>query len=240
MLRTLPVPLCLLVTTGALADPAFLAGDRFSYERVKYDATGHQTEVSEVTWEVLESTDTGHRIRVDELLNGTPTSSVWTFDRDNNALQQEVGHCRNVSEPDNGRYRWPMGTGSTWSVDFDATSYCQYETLETKPLSHCEVRAQVVNQGSYSFLGHDWPTIAIERVVACSGPGDTLAGGIAIRWEKEELCPTLAVRCTFEYDWVLLGAGQWTPAQLAAYRAAPERQNWAGRVREVLRDAELK
>lgn len=240
MLRRLTVLLPLFAATAVLADPAFIAGDSFTYERVKYDATGKQTERSEVTWEILESTDSGHRIRVDELLNGTPTSSVWTFDRDNNALEQELGHCRNVTVPDNGRYRWPMGTGSTWNVDFDATSYCQYETLETKPLSHCEVRAQVVNQGSYSFLGHDWPTIAIERVVVCSGPGDKLTGGIAIRWEKEELCPTLAVRCTLEYDWVILGAGQWTSAQLAAYRAAPERQAWAGRVREEIKDAELK
>lgn len=240
MLRHLTVLLPLLAATSALADPAFLAGDRFTYQRVKYDATGKQTEVGDVTWEVLESTESGHRIRVDELLNGTPTTSVWSFDRDNNTLAQEIGHCRNVNDPDGGRYRWPMGTGSTWSVDFDVTSYCQYETLETKPLSHCEVRAQVVNQGSYSFIGHDWPTIAIERVVVCSGPGDKLAGGIAIRWEKEELCPTLAVRCTLEYDWVILGAGQWTQDQLAAYRAAPERQAWAGRVREEIKDLMLK
>ncbi len=228
------------LSLSAMADPAFVAGDRFVYERTKYDATGAETERSDVTWQVLESTETGHRIQIDELLSGTPTATVWNFDRDNNALSQEIGHCRNVNDPDSGRYRWPMSNDSTWDVAFDVTQVCQYETLETKPQAHCESSAKVVWQGEYEFLTLKLPAIAIERVVACGGPGSGLAGAIAVRWEKELLCPTLGVRCTFEYDWVGLAAGQWTAASLQAFRDDAEHQRYSGRVREVIKDTELK
>ena len=225
---------------AALAEePAYLAGDRFIYERVVLDAAGQETKRLAVVWEVLESTTSGHRIRIVEDPEGEALAAVWDFDRDHNALAQELGHCRTASEPDAGRYRWPMGSDSAWSATYDVVQYCRYESLETKPQARCEVSAKVVAQGTFDGLQQPLPAIAIERVVTCVGPSGDAAGGAALRWEKELLCPTLGVRCGYEYDWITFGPGQATPTVLGAYRDLPEAQSFSGRVVETIRDVQL-
>lgn len=232
--------LCAGCGLAAAAEPAYLAGDRFIYERVTYDAAGQETGRLPVVWEVLESTESGHRIAILEGSGEAAVTAVWTFDRDHNALALELGHCRTESRPNGGRYRWPMDSSSAWTATYGVVQSCNDETLEVTPQAECEVRAKVVGQGFFEGLQPPAPAIAIERVVTCFGPGGDPAGGAAIRWEKELLCPTVGVRCGYEYDWVVLGPGQATPTVLGAFQELPEAQTWSGRVDETLRDLELR
>jgi hypothetical protein len=219
-------------------EPAYLAGDRFIYERIERDSAGLETKRLEVVWEVLESTTTGHRIRIVEDPAGAAKETVWIFDRDHNVLAQEAGACRNASEPNAGRYRWPMSNDSAWSAVYDVVQHCPGES--PKRQGRCEVQAKVVWQGTYDALQAPAPAIAIERVVTCVGPTGSALDGAAVRWEKELLCPTLGVRCAYEYDWVVFGPGQATPTVLSAFRDLPEAQTWGGRVGETLQGLELR
>jgi len=230
----------LLLPAGAALgqEPAYLAGDRFLYQRVVLDATGQETARVEVAWEVLESTTTGHRIRIVEDLAGQAQATVWRFDRDHNALEQELAECRNASEPNAGRYRWPMSNDSAWTATYEVVQRCP--AAAPKLHGRCEVDAKVVAQGTYDALQAPAPAIAIERVVTCVGPSGNALEGAAIRWEKELLCPTLGVRCAYTYDWIVFGPGQATPTVLGAFRDLPEAQTWHGSVSETLTALELR
>lgn len=222
------------------AEPAYLAGDRFIYERVVADAAGRETQRLPVVWEVLESTGAGHRIAIVEGTGAAAATAVWTFDRDHNALSLELGNCRTESTPNGGRYRWPMNSSSSWTATYSVVQSCSDRTPAVTPQAECEVTAKVVGQGFFEGLQPPAPAIAIERVVTCFGPGGDPAGGAALRWEKELLCPTVGVRCSYEYDWVTFGPGQATPTVLRAFQELPEAQSWSGRVSETLRDLELR
>lgn len=106
---------------AAAEDPAFLAGDRFVYERTAFDAAGVAGAPGTVTWEVLESTAAGHLIRIAEPLGGETVTTDWRFDRANNALWQQVGRCRIVNEPHAGRYSWPLREGAAWTADYEVS-----------------------------------------------------------------------------------------------------------------------
>lgn len=241
--RLLPIALVVLSASPALADepvqpkPAFTAGDRFLYERDIIDLTKATKRSGKVVWEALESTETGHRFRLSETIEGTTTETNWIFNRANNPLAQELGNgCANVNEPDGGRYQWPMDSTSTWNTRFRSFERCEGRA-EDKPLVECEVMAKVVAQGMYEGLDKPWPAIAIERVVLCKLPANP--GYVSVRFEKELLCPTLGVRCVFEADTVVLPPDVATDKMLAAYRSNAEGQYYTNRTYDKLKGVEL-
>ncbi len=236
--RAAAAVVALLLPGGAITaetlDPAFLVGDRFLYERIRLDAQGGELERTAVAWEVLASDSAGHRLRITEGSGGDSSATEWVFDRDNNVLFQQIGHCRLVSEPHSGRYAWPMAEGSDWSAAYEIAEICDDDPQARSPKAACTLVAEVVATGTWQVMGIENPAIAIQRVVTCADPGNP--GAVALRWEKEFLCPDLAVRCFFEYDWVVLQPGQAAGDRLAAYHDAPESQEYDGRVSETLID----
>lgn len=236
--------LCAILALIALPGPAaaeeqaaFLPGDLFVYERLRLDGAGTEQARSTVTWEVLASDGGGHAIRITEDGAGGSSASDWIFDRDNNVLHQQLEGCRVVNEPHSGRYAWPMSQGSTWSLDYRIVERCDATPGQERLVATCNVEARAVSTGTWALRGFENPAIEIGRTVACSDPARP--GAVLIRWEKELLCPELAVRCLLEYDWVLLPAPRATETVVRAYRELPELQSYDGQVRETLVDVQL-
>jgi len=242
LLPLLLLPFLLLAAAVSADEPvvpeaAFMAGDKFHYERVITDLTKATKRTGTVIWEALESTSTGHRLRVSETMEGKTTATVWRFNRDNNTLAQELdGKCEQLMEPHAGRYQWPMSSSTTWNRTYRVYERCSGSD-ETKLLAQCELMAKVVGQGSIEVIDKPWPAIAIERIVLCKMPANP--GYVAARWEKELLCPTLGVRCMFEADTVMLAPEQATDKTLAAYRSNAQGQYYSGRTTDNLKDLEL-
>ena len=237
LLSLLLFPLTAMAEENVVPEAAFVAGDRFQYERSITDLTKQTRRSGTVVWEALESTSEGHRIRIVETIEGTTTDTVWRFDRDNNVLAQELSNgCENVNSPHSGRYKWPMKSDSFWSSRFNAVERCAGSN-EEKPVAECEVQARVVAQGTMEVNEKPWPAIAIERIVLCKS--QTNAGWVSVRFEKEALCPTLGVRCVFEADSVMLNPESATEDMLNVYRQNAAGQYYSSRTADKLVDVQL-
>lgn len=238
--RFLCTMFAILGVSGEVAaqEPAFFVGDLFVYERTRLDGAGNEQARTTVNWEALASDSGGHTIRITEIAAGGGSSaSDWTFDRDNNVLHQQLEGCRLVNEPHSGRYAWPMSQDSRWRLDYRIVERCDATPGQERLVASCSVEAKAVSAGTWELQGFENPAIEIVRTVACTDPARP--GAVLIRWEKELLCPELAVRCIFEYDWILLPAPRATETIVQAYRDLPELQTFDGRVREILVDVLL-
>ena len=236
--------LCAIFALVALPGPAaaeepaaFLPGDLFVYERLRLDGAGTEQARTTVRWQALASDGSGHTIRITEEGAGGGSVSDWVFDRDNNVLYQQLEGCRVVNETHSGRHAWPMSQGSSWRLDYRIVERCDATPGQERLVATCNVEARTVSAGTWALKGFENPAIEIARTVACSDPARP--GAVLIRWEKELLCPELAVRCIFEYDWVLLPPARATETIVQAYRDLPELQSYDGRVRETLFDVQL-
>ncbi|MBM3482075.1 MAG: hypothetical protein FJX66_02110 [Alphaproteobacteria bacterium] len=237
LLTLLLIPLAAVAEEKVVPEAAFVAGDRFHYERAITDLTKQTRRSGTVDWEALESTSEGHRIRITETVEGTTTDTIWRFNRDNNVLAQELPNgCESVNSPHSGRYKWPMASDSIWSQDFNAVERCAGGG-EDKPVAACEVQARVVAQGTMQVNEKPWPAIAIERIVLCRSL--TNPGWVSVRFEKEALCPTLGVRCVFEADSVMLNPEAATDDMLNVYRRNAEGQYYSSRTAYRLVDVQL-
>jgi len=223
--------------TTAAQEPAFYVGDRFIYQRTAFDAAGTASAPGTVTWEVLESTAEGHRIRVTEPIGGEAVSSEWDFNRANNALAQHLGRCRIVNDPDSGRYAWPLQEGAAWDAVFTVSEVCGSAGEEVTLRATCSLAAEAVAVGTYRVQEIENPAAAIQRLVICEDARNP--GAFALRFEQEFLCPELGVRCFFAYDWVILGPEVASEELLEDYRDDPEAQRYDGRVEEELVEVQL-